>query len=215
MTGFGHSEKSEGDYGVEAHAAELTQLIKTLGLVKPLLVGHSYGAGVVMRAALNDPLLYSGVIFASAFLFQEQVPPTFDWARWPGMGELLFGSFYTQLPGEKFLLAFHDRERFVSADYLEEVKTLMEQPGAVYAALETVRGMDYGSYQDQYAKLQVPALILWGAQDRVTPSKYGERLAEVLGTARLRIIDNCGHVPSIEAPAQMSKYILAFAGNKS
>ena len=215
MAGFGHSEKTEGKYGVEVHAAELTQLVKTLGLIKPILVGHSYGAGVVMRAALKDPALYAGVIFASAFLFEEQVPPTFKWAKWPGMGELIFGSFYTQVPGEKFLLAFHDRKRMVSAEHLEEVKRVMGQPGAVYAALETVRGMDYASYQADYATLQLPALIIWGSEDRVTPLRFGQRLAEILREAKFKVIEDCGHVPSIEAPLQLSEYILDFAGEKS
>jgi pimeloyl-ACP methyl ester carboxylesterase len=215
MAGFGQSEKTEGKYGVEVHAAELAQLVRKLGLVKPLLVGHSYGAGVVMRAALKDPALYAGVIFASAFLFEEQVPPTFKWAKWPGMGELIFGSFYTQVPGEKFLLAFHDRKQFVSVEHLEEVKKVMGQPGAVYAALETVRGMDYASHQDHYATLQLPALIIWGAQDRVTSPRFGKRLAELLRTSKFKVIEDCGHVPSIEAPLQLSEYILNFAGDKS
>ena len=55
-----------------------------------------------------------------------------------------------------------------------------------------------------------PAIIVWGAHDRVTPLAWGRELAARL-TAELEIIDRAGHFPNIEAPQVFEETVLRFA----
>lgn len=198
--GFGLSERPAGAYGPEIHARDLLKLLDELGIERAVLVGHSYGGGVVARAALKAPERVAAVVLVDSFLLEEQMTTTFHWAKAPVVGELLFGAFYREVPGEKYLLAFHDQQRFVTVAALDEQKVLMAKPGSVYAALETVRGMDYREHEGRYGELTAPMLILWGENDRVTPLSQGKRIAGFFDAAELRVIPACGHVPSWERP---------------
>jgi pimeloyl-ACP methyl ester carboxylesterase len=199
MRGFGESERPTGAYGPERHARDLWAVLDQLGVDSAVLAGHSYGGGVVLRAAVESPERALGVGLVSSFALEDQIPTSFRWAQVPGVGELLFGAFYQEVPGEKYLLAFHDRERFVTLEALDEMKRIMAEPGSVYAAMQTVRGMKYDDVQARYGDLEVPVHIVWGRDDRVLPLSQGERLASVLD-APMTVLDDCGHVPAWERP---------------
>ena len=208
--GFGESERVEGEYGPDVHARDLIALIKLAGLDRVILVGHSYGGGVATRAALLAPDLVAGVVLVDAFLLDRQMPQAFRWAKAPVVGELLFGAFYKEVPGEKYLLAFEDNERFVTAKALDEMKEMMSRDGAVYAALETVRGMNYASWDKELDRLQPPTLVIWGEQDRVTPLAQGRALAARLDSANFVVIPGSGHMPLWERPNAVLAAVVPF-----
>ena len=199
--GFGLSERPADGYGPEAHARDVVAVMDALGVHRAVVVGHSYGAGVALRAALRFPDRVAGVGLVSAFALEEQIPTSFRWAQVPVVGEALFGGFYREVPGEKYLLAFHDRERWVSARALEEMKTLMAIEGSTYAALATVRGMSYADVEDDYRTIAVPTTLVFGQDDRIVPATTGRRFAGVFDRARYVELPACGHMPSWERPA--------------
>jgi pimeloyl-ACP methyl ester carboxylesterase len=49
-----------------------------------------------------------------------------------------------------------------------------------------------------YAKLSMPALIVWGEQDTIIPLSAGEELASLLPNAHLEVLPNVNHIPHIE-----------------
>lgn len=208
--GFGESERVAGEYGPDVHAKDLIALIRLAGFERVILVGHSYGGGVATEVALRAPELVAGLVLIDAFLLDRQVPQTFRWAKAPVVGELLFGAFYKEVPGEKYLLAFHDRERFVTAEALDEMQAIMARPGSVHAALETIRGMDYKKMSERLPTLRAPSLVVWGAEDRVTPLSQGEAIAARLNSDRLEVIHGAGHMPLWERPAAVHSAIAPF-----
>lgn len=56
--------------------------------------------------------------------------------------------------------------------------------------------------------VRVPAFVVHGRQDPI-PLASSERVAEALG-ANLLVLDDCGHVPYVERPAELFPPILAF-----
>lgn len=57
--------------------------------------------------------------------------------------------------------------------------------------------------RDQQAtlrKCKVPALVMCGAHDQLTPLKRHEFMAELIPYAKLRVIKDAGHVPTLETP---------------
>lgn len=113
------------------------------------------------------------------------------------------------MPGEKYLLAFHDRGRFVTVKALDEMKALMARPGSIYAALETVRGMDYADIEPRYRNVKAPVLVIRGEKDRVTPLRDGKRIAGLFND-ELVVVPSFGHVPSWERPEELTRAIEAF-----
>jgi pimeloyl-ACP methyl ester carboxylesterase len=43
-----------------------------------------------------------------------------------------------------------------------------------------------------------PTLIIFGREDRVMPSIYGQEFAERIAGSRLEILERCGHIPAVE-----------------
>lgn len=54
--------------------------------------------------------------------------------------------------------------------------------------------------QKTLRKIRMPALVLCGAEDRLTPPRRHEFMSELIPYASLRIIEAAGHVPTLEAP---------------
>jgi pimeloyl-ACP methyl ester carboxylesterase len=55
-------------------------------------------------------------------------------------------------------------------------------------------------YQAVLRKAQLPALVLCGAHDRLTPPRRHELMAELIPGARLEVIGEAGHLPVLETP---------------
>lgn len=59
-------------------------------------------------------------------------------------------------------------------------------------------------------KVRVPALILAGAEDSLLPPRRQEFLAGLMPNARLKIIEDAGHLPQLEQPDDFSEALRAF-----
>lgn len=57
-------------------------------------------------------------------------------------------------------------------------------------------------------KVRVPTLILCGREDELTPLSHHEEMARLVHGAELVVIDNCGHISSLERPAEVNAAML-------
>jgi pimeloyl-ACP methyl ester carboxylesterase len=60
--GHGESGKPSSRYGFERVASDATEVIDALGLERPIVLGHSWGANVVLELSVRKPSLVSGAI---------------------------------------------------------------------------------------------------------------------------------------------------------
>ena len=61
---------------------------------------------------------------------------------------------------------------------------------------------DHFDLRADIARIQPPALVVCGGNDRMTPAKYSEYLVENLANARLVSIPGVGHMVMFEAPEE-------------
>ena len=66
--------------------------------------------------------------------------------------------------------------------------------------------VDYAASRPQ----QVKALVLCGAEDGATPPELVRGLAEALPNARFEVMEQAGHIPSLEQPAMLAAKIDQF-----
>ena len=59
--------------------------------------------------------------------------------------------------------------------------------------------------------IKTPALVVWGAHDRIVPLDCGEQYAQLLQNARLEVLEDAGHVVDLEQPEALAKLITQFA----
>jgi pimeloyl-ACP methyl ester carboxylesterase len=209
LKGFGWTDRPDGDYSPAAQAALVFALMDHLGVQKAAVVGHSWGASVVLRMALEQPERVTRLALYDAWVYEEQVPAFFIWARAGGLGEALFQAFYDERPAEKMANAFYDASLMNEA-LVEDVERALQRPGTKAAALAAVRGQVYAEVQKRYRTLKQPALLLWGENDRVTPVTVGERLHLDLPNSQLVRYPRCGHFPMLEAAPQSTATLRRF-----
>ena len=61
-------------------------------------------------------------------------------------------------------------------------------------------------------RISVPALVMWGENDKLFPSAYAKRWGELIPNAKVEVIPQCGHVPSTEKPDVTAKTFFEFIG---
>lgn len=209
LKGFGWSDRPSGDYSPAAQASLVLALLDQLGVESFALVAHSWGASVALKLALEAPERVEKMALYDAWVYEEQLPTFFVWSRAPVLGEVLFAMFYHERPADKIEAAFYDSDRIDEA-FVDHTRDMLDRPGTTAAALAAVRGQDYARYQDDYATITAPTLLLWGREDRVTRLEAGERLVRELKDARLIVYSRCGHFPMIEAYDASTRDVLTF-----
>jgi pimeloyl-ACP methyl ester carboxylesterase len=58
--------------------------------------------------------------------------------------------------------------------------------------------------QSTLRKVKQPTLVICGTEDRLTPVKRHEAMAQLIPNSKLAVLNNCGHLPSLEAPSTVS-----------
>ncbi|MBX3248665.1 MAG: alpha/beta fold hydrolase [Myxococcales bacterium] len=213
LKGFGHTDRpppsDEHGYGPDEQARLVLALMEARGLERAAVVAHSYGSSVALAMALEAPERVERIALYDAWVYPEQLPTSFHWARARGLGEVIFGVFYTERSEDKIALAFHDAELIPQA-LIDTVEEQVRRPGTAAAALAAVRAMRYEAQAARYREIAQPTLLLWGREDAVTLLTYGERLVNELPNAELRVYPQCGHFPMIEARTPSTRDLVAF-----
>jgi pimeloyl-ACP methyl ester carboxylesterase len=80
-------------------------------------------------------------------------------------------------------------------------------PNIVYSDYAACNEFDV---MTELGKIQVPALVVVGEHDRLTPPAYAEFLAHSLPNASLEVIPRAGHMPMIEQPNAVNEAVRAF-----
>ena len=73
------------------------------------------------------------------------------------------------------------------------------------------RGMKWPEEED-WKKLNVPLLIIFGEADQITPPSGAEKLVELTSknSPKVHIIKNAGHNVMLEDPTKINRLILEF-----
>jgi len=159
--------------------------IEGLGEGHVALVGHSLGGLVALRVAAARPELVRRLILIA--------PPGIQSRRSAiAYGPPLVASMLRARP--RFLIR-------VATDAARAGPRNLLRGGAHVAASDA---------RSEAARVRTPTLLVWGEQDRMTPSSVGQQWLEVLPDARLHVIPGASHVPMVEAPQELVAVIAAF-----
>jgi len=195
--------------GIEALARWLAAFLDSAALEKAALVGHSMGSLVTLEVALRDPARVSRLALVGtsvpmpvgdAFLAaaRDDSPAAFDmetaWGHARGAALAQSAVPGTWLVGASRQLNGRSRRGVLAADL-----------AACHA---------YRPSNEALAALRVPALVLAGKRDQMTPWKAGKAVADRIPNARFVSID-AGHSMTSEAPRETLFALRDFlAGNR-
>ncbi len=212
--GVGQTDKPAGPYTAQMLAADTAGLLDALDIEKAIIMGHSMGGFVAQAMALDFPEKVSNLILCSTnFGGPRHVPITAE-----AMAVL---SDLTSDP----LTRFTNGLRVSTAPGWVDANPQVVQE---WVEWRVANPMDLTSYQAQMAiglalipeeaafesklsNISVPALILFGAHDKVVPPENAELLAKQLAVSTTAVIPDAGHFFPIEVPEAASQIMINFA----
>lgn len=162
------------------------------------LVGNSLGGHVAILFALTDPnKVVSITLTGSSGLFEAPLGSTF-----PKRGDYEFvrkkteGTFYNPSVATKELV--------------EEVYDIVNDRNKAIRVIAIAKSALRHNIGDRLGDIKVPALLVWGQEDTITPAFVGEQFKERLPIARLHILEKCGHAPMMEYPEVFNSILEQF-----
>ena len=212
LPGFGLSDKYAGNYDTRHIADQVAEVMKKKSIDEADIIAHSWGSSVTLALALQHPKRVRRIVIHGGWVYTAQIVPVLRWSKLPGIGEMIYWLYYRERPGEKYASTFYDPDRMVDMSVVAKIQEALDRPGALAAALAVARGMDFQEMEKRYKTIRKKTLLLWGKQDRVALPFYGRRLEADMPLAQLILIDRCGHMPMLERPHLVHRYVKNFLG---
>lgn len=76
--------------------------------------------------------------------------------------------------------------------------------------IKTVEATAHYNRTADLPNIEVPTLLVFGGDDRLTPPTIGKRMANEIPDSRLVVIEDAGHLPNIERPEAFNAVVLDF-----
>lgn len=210
LPGHGESDKSlDRDYGIHAQTDRLASFIKALGIEKCHMIGNSMGGHITLNFAVKYPELLDSIalINNAGVLMQEKSEVTLaieagdnplemkspaDVAR--QMALVMYKPVF--IPGV-FKRAMYHRAQRDKAVLDKIFWTLVEQGEST-------------ALNEHLSSVSIPTFILWGRHDRIIDVSTVAVMESSIANCSSVIIEEAGHVPMLEKPAETAIHHTAF-----
>ena len=190
-------------------------LVQALGVERFTLAGNSMGGNTAWQYALTYPERLEGLILVAASGWSEgnasdeDDPLMFRLLRHPVARIVLKDLDMTRL-ARKILADSYVDQSFVTDATVERYVDLSRAPGHRETLLAILSGSREKLTAERLAPLQIPVLILWGAEDNLVPASHADKFASALPQADKIIYPDIGHLPQEEHAAVSIADVRAF-----
>ena len=216
LRGHGRSDAGDpADWSFEACADDLRLFCDALGVVRPIVLGHSMGAPIVLLYGARHPGHAGGLVVVSGFA-RFDVPRLIEGFRRAA------GDDVAEFAGRSFRgePTTEAEEAAVSAAFGPHVPDDDQESRAVKRAELGEPGWHVilrTPIVDQLRRIQSPTLVCVGELDPVTPVEAAQEVLEALpeGIGQLEIIPGAGHWAWKDAPDVFWPMMLQFVSRVS
>jgi pimeloyl-ACP methyl ester carboxylesterase len=197
--GFGGTPRPDSLDSISALARLYVKLLDDLGLTDVIVIGSSIGGWIAADIATLASPRVAGVVLVDAAGLQLPDHPAAD--------------FFSLTMDQVADLSYYNPDAFRI-----DLDTLPAPAKAAMAGNRAALGVYGGAAMadpgllGRLPAVAVPVLVAWGEADRMIPREAGEAYAKAIPGAELLLIPRAGHMPQLEAPDELLRAVLAFAG---
>lgn len=185
MPGFGETPEPPSAWKVDDYTDFVIEFIKRLGLKKVILLGHSFGGRVIIKAVTRKDLPFEVtriILVDAAGIRPEKTPEQLKKEKLMKAGKRL-------LSGTPRLL--NKLQSFVGSQDYKAASPLMKE------ILVNVVNEDL---TELLPHIKQETLLIWGTLDTATPIGDAEKMEKLIPDAGLARIEGAGHYSFLENP---------------
>jgi pimeloyl-ACP methyl ester carboxylesterase len=195
----GHGKSAgRGMQSIKAYSRVILDWLGAVGVHRAVFVGHSMGSAIAISLALDhtEHVLGLGLIGAGArlrvapeLLENAASPATF----YSAVNTIVGWSFGSQTPEQLTELA---------AKRMAETR-----PSVLHGDFMACDAFDE---MQRIGEIEQPTLVICGADDKMTPARYAQFLADNIPNAISKIIPGAGHMVMLEKPQATAAILCEF-----
>ena len=206
LPGWQEGQAPAGIGVVQDYAALVVEFLDAVGIDQSILMGHSIGGWIALYVATMHPDRVSRLILADPMGLEIPAAPS------PDLQAMDEESFAKAVFGRLGLIATAQAYGF-GAEW-ENVRRGPEFERQ-WKGRGLVANLVQGPCADpdltrQVQTIGAATLLIWGRLDGIVPLPHGEALRAALPSARLNVIDRCGHLPMVEKPETFHRILYDF-----
>ncbi len=195
LRGHGQSPVTDGIYSMRLLAEDLRALMDNLNIEKAVLAGHSMGGYVSLAFAQAYPQRLAGL----ALVASQAAADTSE--RRAGRRHMIDE---VRRKGIKALAESMAPALTCQSDLVESLRNMI-MPMNPKGAINSLKGMaERPNAQEWLSTIKVPAVVIYGTEDKLIPLERPKIMAQLLGRAWLAEVNGAGHVPMLEQPEAVS-----------
>jgi pimeloyl-ACP methyl ester carboxylesterase len=163
-----------------------------------IVLGNSLGGHIALVYALHNPARVSQLVLTgSSGLFEDGMGGSF-----PKRGDYNFVH-------ERVGYTFYD-PAVATKELVDEVFAVTNSNAKCLRMISIARSAQRHNLARELHRIAVPALLIWGLNDTITPPSVAHEFERLLPAATLCFLDHCGHAPMMERPAAFNRCLARF-----
>lgn len=221
LLGFGGSDKpANKEYSLRLYAdliREFAEKTEAFGNGPLYATGHSMGGKYLLATALLHEGIFDKIVLSNTDGFLT-LPSFARGLSLPGVRHVLKRIVTRPDVAEKMLSAAFHSTGNIPEETWKKILEIAVDDGAFETVMSLNRNllkldMQRTGLRSRLGELKVPALIIWGDQDKYMSPKIAHVVKRELPCSKLLMLRNCGHSPMLEYPELFSTAITEFILN--
>lgn len=202
--GFGGSTPANGPLTMETIADDAAGLLRSLAVKEAVVCGLSMGGYAALAFANRHPKMLAGIVLADTRAGADDEEGKKKREAF-AVSVLAKGSAWA---ADELAPKLQKEPPSPAADRETRALITRATPAAIAAAS---RGLALrADHRATLKSIEVPALVLVGVDDKVTPPAESEAMAAALPHATLQKLPDAGHLSSLENPGAFDRALITF-----
>ena len=207
IRGLGASSIQDGQYTIEGFVNDLEMVMKKLGLKKPIVCGFSMGGYIVLRALERMQERFGGVILCDSVAQPDSNEGKIKRSKTiQSIDKEGLKPFVETFVNNCFMPWYKQKHPEVIESWIKKASNFSAK--GVKGCLLAMMGRN--DMQASLASITLPALVICGKEDTITPINVVEAMAKAMPKAHFVSIEKCGHMSVVEDAPKAIEAIDAF-----